>query len=249
MKIPKKISPDRIKDAIVEIKYTSKIPFEIVVGLFFNSLDDSYNYTNRPMLNPELPVNTQGNIPLQISFPLTGHSLFYNDKIKIQIQPNSIIFNCLNDYIGWNSYKIEIEKVLEQVSKSSVIEKYVRIGMRYISEYPNIDLQECVKFSFSFGMKNIKSDTYSFHSEFNWDDFRIILNLNNNLLVISSKETETPNSITPVSLIDIDVISENLAEENLQSLLEKIDKVHTKEKEVFFNLLNNNFLSSLNPQY
>lgn len=105
------------------------------------------------MLNPEIPVNTQANIPLQISFPLTGHSLFYTDKIKIQIQPNSIIFNCLNEYIGWNLYKIEIEKVLEQVSKSSVIEKFVRIGIRYISEYPNIDLQECVKFSFSFGMK------------------------------------------------------------------------------------------------
>lgn len=80
------------------------------------------------------------------------------------------------------------------------------------------------------------------------DDFRIILNLNNNLPVISSKETGIPSSITPVSLIDIDVISENLAEQNLQSLLEKIDKVHTKEK-VFFNLLNDNFLSSLNPQY
>jgi hypothetical protein len=49
MKLPKKITPDRIKDAIVEVKYSSKYPFEVIVGLIFKALDDSYKYTNRPL--------------------------------------------------------------------------------------------------------------------------------------------------------------------------------------------------------
>ena len=46
---PTKITPDRIKSAIVELKYSSKLPFEVVIGLFYKVLDDTYTYVNRPM--------------------------------------------------------------------------------------------------------------------------------------------------------------------------------------------------------
>jgi len=249
MNIPKKISPDRIKDAIVEVKYSTNIPFEVVIGMFYKSLDETYYYTNRPLgkqqLTGVLPVNFLEKIEIQIG----NRALFYNDKIKIELQPNSIIFNCLNDYISWDIYKPEIEKVLSQLSNAGVIETYTRVGVRYISEYPNIDLKDCVKFSFSFGMPDIVSDTYTFHSEFKNGGLRIILNLNNKLPIVNSKNPSTQLPITQISNIDIDVIMENLALVNNKELLESIETTHLKEKEVFFNLLNENFLASLNPVY
>jgi uncharacterized protein (TIGR04255 family) len=249
MKIPKKISPDRIKDAIVEVKYTSKIPFEVALGMFYNSLDETYLYTNRPIGKQQIPGALPSNLLEKIEIQFGNRALFYNDKIKIELQPNSIIFNCLNEYISWDIYKIEIEKVLSQLSKAVVIEAYNRVGVRYISEYPDIDLKDCVKFSFTFGMPEIVSDTYSFHSEFKLDSLRIILNLNNKLPVLSPKNSTSLLSITPVSNIDIDVIMENITVSDYKELLECIERTQMKEKEVFFNLLNDNFLASLNPIY
>lgn len=249
MKIPKKISPDRIKDAIVEVKYSSKIPFEVAIGLFYKSLDDTYTYTNRSLgkqqIQNALPVNLFENLEIQIG----NRTLFYNDKIKIEFQPNSIIFNCLNDYISWDFYKLEIEKVLAQLSEAGVIDNFTRVGVRYISEYPNIDLKDCVKFSFTFGMPDIVSDIYTFRSEFGQDGLRIILNLANKLPILNPRSTTAQPVITPISNIDIDVIMESLSLVSYKELLDIIETTHSKEKEVFFNLLKEVFLTSLNPIY
>lgn len=249
MKIPKKISPDRIKDAIVEVKYTSKIPFEVALGMFYNSLDETYMYTNRHIGKQQIPSALPSNLLEKLEIQFGNRASFYNDKIKIELQPNSIIFNCLNDYISWDIYKIEIEKVLSQLSKAAVIEVFIRVGVRYISEYPDIDLKDCVKFSFTFGMPAIVSDSYSFRSEFKQDNLRIILNLNNKLPVLSPKNSTNQLSITPVSNIDIDVIMENITVSDYNELLKSIEITHSKEKDVFFNLLNEKFLASLNPVY
>jgi len=160
-----------------------------------------------------------------------------------------IIFNCLKDYISWSDYRPEIEKVLSQISKAKVIEKYNRIGVRYISEYPETDLKDCVKFSFTFGTPEIESSTYTFNSEFTSGNFRTILNLKNKLPVLKEKNADSQSIITPVSIIDIDVIMDNLSLTDLKSLLIDIDKAHLRQKEVFFNLLKENFLKTLNPEY
>lgn len=245
MKIPKKISPDRIKDAIVEVRYSSSLHFEVIAGMFYQSLDDSYSYTNRP-LHKTAPY--QQNIATgELTFALGGQSIFYNDKIKIQVLPNSLVFNILNEYISWENYKPEIEKALKQLQKANVIEKFTRIGMRYISEYPNHDLGTCVKFNFTFGMPSVVSDKYLFQTEFQYDGFRVILNLKHNQPVISIREKNQVSVAT--STIDIDTISKDFQITDLKQLLDIIDEVHQKEKEMFFNLLREDFLKTLNPEY
>ena len=249
MKIPKQISPDRIKDSIVEIRYSSKLPFEVAIGLFYKSLDDSYTYTNRPIGKQQIPTLFPSNLPQELTLSFGNQSLFFNDKIKIQLQPNSIVFNCLNDYVGWDNYKIEIEKVLVQLASVNVIDSFSRIGVRYISEYQNINLKDCVKFSFTFGMPDIQSDTYSFHSEFMFSNLKVLLNLNHKLPVVKSKNSTTQLSIVQLSVIDIDVIMENVNETDIEKFIKQIEVVHQKEKEVFFSLLKDDFLKTLNPVY
>jgi len=247
MKIPQKIYPDRITNAIVEVRYTSKIPFEILVGLFFNALDDTYNYINK--LNPTSKNQSE---PDQIGIHLSSSQfLFYNDKIKIQLQPNSIVFNCIKSYILWSNYLPEIEKVLKQLLTTNGIESFVRIGLRYISEYPNIDLQSCIKFSFSFGMPEIQSKTYSFKSEFEYKGNKIVLNLHNKLPVLKNNSSNNLPDTQQLTLIDIDVIKSDIKfpAQDFQSLISNIDTVHSSEKEIFFKLLNDEFLNTLNPVY
>jgi len=242
MKIPRKITPDRIRDSIVEFRYETKTPFEAFVGLFYQVAKDSFTYTKRPLGKP---ISVPSSLTQEINLSLGGISLFYNDKIKIQLQPNSIIFNCLDGYIGWENYKYEIEKSMLLFGDAIQIDSYTRIGMRYISEYPDMDLTDCAKFKFEFGMSEIKSEIYSFRSEFKWKDYKVLLNLNNRLLVVKEHGKEG----TPTSIVDIDVIENDIEENSLPAILEKLESLHMSEKEIFFNILNDDFLKKLNPEY
>ncbi len=53
-----------------------------------------------------------------------------------------------------------------------------------------------------------------------------------------------------ISIIDIDVIKDfSPIESSKNVILNKIDNAHTIEKEIFFTLLKNDFLKTLNPEY
>ena len=121
--------------------------------------------------------------------------------------------------------------------------------MRYISEYPETDLKDCVKFSFTFGSPDIESNTYSFNSEFTSGKFRTRLSLKNKLPILKEKSSDSRPIVMPVSLIDIDVIIDKLSLTDPKALLNYIDKTHLMQKEVFFNLLKQDFLKTLNPEY
>lgn len=242
MKIPKSIAPDRIKDAIIEINFESDYPNEVNLGVFFNVLKDDYKYTNRPLGTKQLSSNSI-NFNKEITLSLGGVSLFYNDKIKFQINNNSIAFNCIGDYILWENYSVEIEKVLKIIISTNIIKSFKRVGVRYISEYKKIDLKDSINFNFSFGFPDVVSNSYSFSSEFDLQNFKVVLNLNNNIPIVEEE------NITPTSVIDIDVIKMNLNINTFEHLYQIINEAHSLEKDVFFKLIREDFLAKLDPKY
>lgn len=241
MNLPKKINSSFIKDAIVEIKYSSKLPFEVLVGYFFQSIDDTFNYSNR-VINPNVESNFQN-----INFSVNIQHFFYNDKIKFQLQPYSIVFNCLNGYILWDEYRSQINNVINQITKIEEIDFFNRVGVRYISEFEMVDFKDVLKFSFSFNQPSISSNSFSFKSEFEIDNGFVIFQIHNKLRLIP----KTENSELFLSQIDIDVVKQNLNISRLSNneLLELIDDLHLREKTLFFDLLTPDFLKTLNPEY
>jgi uncharacterized protein (TIGR04255 family) len=236
MNFPEKITPDRIKDAIVEVRYTASSPFEVNIGLFFKSLDDSYLYIHQAGM-----VNIS-NRQTQIS---PAQYLFWNEKVKVEIKPDAIIFNCLSDYPGWNIYKEIIRKTLQQLTTAGVIEIYNRVGIRYISHYPGKRIKELTRFDFTFGSPQINSETCTFQTQFVSDNLRVILTLNDNI------NTLIGNTEQGTSFIDVDVIKDplHIIHHDYDRLFGEIEEIHNKEKQVFFNLLKEEFLATLNPAY
>lgn len=110
MKLPKKITPDSILEAVVEVRFASNFPSELLLGIIVDAFDDSYTYTDRPLKPvPQLPQNLVSSRQ-QVRIQVGTQSLLYNDKIIIQILPNSFVFTCLNKYVGWSEYQPEIKK-------------------------------------------------------------------------------------------------------------------------------------------
>lgn len=247
MELPKKITPDNLQQAIVEIKFAATLPYELIIGSFFSSLDSSYKFAVG-LGNNRLPAIPNVENPSQeVVVRLINEQIFFNDSIRLTIRNDSLIFSSLKEYIGWDRLKSEIITVLSSFLSTRYIDHFFRIGIRYISEYKTQKLTDIIKFSFSFGFPDIESDAYTFRSEFNWGEQKVILQL-------LSQVTLQPNGLPTnnqykSSLVDIDVIWENFKEINLDILVQKLDLCHTKQKELFFTLLKEEFLNSLNPEY
>lgn len=249
MDLPKKINPDSIKEAVVEIKYQSTLPFEVLIGIFFNSLDESYTYINRP---PQPPALFQGGLERpgqELRIRMGNQSIFYTDKISIQLFPNSFVFTCLEQYPGWEDYFSEINQALSQLYKSGKISGWTRVGVRYISEYPDTELSECIKFTYSFGIPEVNSSTSAFRSEFTFNEKKVVLNLSNNVTLIKQNTKTNQYEEVQTSIIDVDVISEKKEIDTFEQLLKEIQENHLIEKEVYFRLLKDEFLKSLKPEY
>ena len=246
MNLPKKIAADNIRQSVVEVRYTSNTHFEILLGKVYDSLDSTYFYintsgtiekNNRSIFigNPALLPNTQ--------------FIFFNDVIKIIVQPNVFIFDCLDGYISWQVYELEIKKTLSKIIKCGVVESYNRVGLRYVNQYRNKDLSECIKYNFPTTILGQKPTTYSYKFEFDYANHKAIINLHNQILTVDFAKNPPIQNID--SIIDIDIISDNFRVifDDIDSLFEQINQAHQIEKEVFFELLNDYFLQSLNPQY
>lgn len=236
MNLPNSITPNRIKNSILEVFFDSNEPFEILFGYFYNNVLENGTYKSIELSNDN--SSSEDNNSKNI--------LFYNETIKFVFSESSLIINCNDKYENWLLYFDEIKNVINffNFEKEIIINK---IGLRYISEYPNMDLRDNIKFEFKFGFPNISSNSYSFNTEFNYNDALIILTLRNQIPFNVNNKEEKIN----LSIIDIDVIQDNLNIniKEIENIYKKIETNHLYEKEIFFNILNESFLKSLNPQY
>lgn len=242
MTVPKKISPDPIQQAIVQIKFNSNFSAELIPGFIFQSLDESYFYVNRPL--GQAPSKQDG-----IVFELPAQNLFHNEKITILVLPNSLIFNFKESYISWAEYLPEIKKALEQIAPSNVIHEFTQLGVRYVNNFKGTLLSDSVKFKFEFGHPEVTSNSYSFRSDFFYGEYLVNLNLQQNTPLASLNPADP--QAEKISVLDIDVIIGNLgmAASQLPDILKHIDQMHTVEKEIFFKSLKSDFLATLNPEY
>ncbi len=249
MQLPRKITPDNIHEAVVELKYNSDISFEILIGIFFSLLDEKYTYTNRPLQQSVPSIALSNNLQTEVNFKFGVQNIFYTENIQIVCSPNTIVFSSVHQYVGWIIFHEEIKSFINQIWKSDKLKNFFRIGVRYITHYAHQELKNLIKFQFSFGLPQIKSTKFLFKSEFDWDEFHIILNLSSRYFskqTIQSGGAEIKTE--PLSIVDIDTICQ-IEISNLNELYKMIESTHLKEKEVFFNLIDENYLKTLNPEY
>lgn len=248
LQIPKKITPDNIKDSIVEVQYNSTFPFEITVGKVYSVLTPEYEYINEPV-----PLNFPNQLKHSgIKFEVVSQNHFVNKDIKIQLSPNSIVFNCLTNYIDWENYFPQIKKILDLIQKEKVVHSYTRVGIRYINQYVNVELNNISQFKFSFGMTDVTSQSYSFSSDFRYKDCLVKINLHSKIpVIVPDNEGPSQTKLEQISQIDVDVIRQNLriqGDDN-ESIFKEINEAHSCEKEVFFSLINPDYLEKVKPQY
>jgi uncharacterized protein (TIGR04255 family) len=231
MTVPRKITPDYLKDTIVEIRYSSAVSSELMLGTVSNLLSpDGFTYTPDP--------NIAGN----------GNGFFVKDKIRIQIPlpENIIIFNCIEDnYIGWDLYVLEIISVIEKLSEAEIIKSFNRTSIRYISEFRNIEIFKNIKGAINVDESGLKLENAILRLTDETDNTKTFVTVTNKGKRVLPQTREIINS----SLVDINVFESFNPISDVNILKEKLEQLHRKQKETFFCLISDEFFQTLNPEY
>ncbi len=247
MAIPKKITPDHLKDTIVEIRFDSGFPLDSMPGIALILLSPlGFTYTPIQSSNIALGVG-QGQ---QISIGLGDQQrsgFFIKEPVRIQFIGNVITFNCFEGkYVGWDSYSKTIKEVINLFTTKGFIKTFNRVSIRYISEFENIDILENIKGCFaldktSTGLSLQDSIVRLTKEDNNIKTFATLTN--------KTKKKLPDSSVLEASFFDINVF-ENLVPNSDFSLLERsLETVHFKQKEAFFETITEEFKDSLNPEY
>ncbi len=238
MNFPIRIEPNPIIEAIVELRFSTKIHRSAVFGILYNSLQNDFKkLESLPILQiPEQLRETDPNFLFKPYYKLTDGTFI------IQIGPDVLSISSPSNYIGWPAYSKKIFECLQKVQNTHIIEDISRLGIRYINFFEN-NIFDYIKIKLFIDNKEHCSKNTVIRTELEKDQYKTTLQIISNVSRIVDNQTLTG------SLIDIDTAKESNLYDFFNNMESIINIGHSIEKDFFFNLLTDKLIQSYNPVY
>jgi uncharacterized protein (TIGR04255 family) len=239
---PKKITPDPIIEAVVEVRFSSKLPRDAVFGIVYSALKDDFNPPkNLPILQlPDAVRSQDPNLKYQGHYSLSSKKL----SVMISIGPQVISFINSGSYIGWNLFFPFICDILDKLENLDVISNPERIGIRYLNKLQKAHFEK-IAISVNYDNQRILNEKTHIRTEIKKNQFIQVVNIDNNAVLNTSPKKES------ILLVDIDCVF-NFQPQNT-SFFSKYKKIltdgHNSEKETFFSIMTEEIIGTLNPEY
>lgn len=233
IRIPKKIDPCPLEDAIVEVRFESTFPLNAIFGIIYNEFKDTF-----PQKPEELPILQ---IPQEIREKDKNlhykpyYKLKKDDRFSFQVGPRVFSLISHKPYAGWDLFSKKLQDIVKKIKKLDILSSYLRVGLRYINSF-DFNIFEQTNLSLNINEENLTNNKSYLLTEIATGKFKSTLQISNFADIKGKKR----------SIIDIDAFLEN-PDGKIWKLLEI---GHKEEKRLFFSLLKKTFVKNeLNPEY
>lgn len=239
MRLPQKITPDPIKEVVVEIRFESALPADATFGVVYNALRHAYqNAEALPITQiPEFVRSQDPNLIYQPYYKLS------KEDFSVQVGPKVLSLVVSKPYPGWDSYMSEILDVFGRVRDLNFITTVERVGLRYIDFFEQ-DIFKNINLRITVNNEPSVAEQTFVRTLMRKDRFYCVLQIGNQMTVRSIKGEENVGSV-----IDVDTFATNIGEDFFGQMDALLQEAHTFQKELFFGLLKPEFLALLNPTY
>ena len=240
-RMPLRLEKCPLVDALIEIRFESSIIGSAIFGIIYNLIRNDYKgpVTNLPIL--QVPEQIRKNDPNLKFKPLYRIEA---EKYIIQIGDDVLCISSKIPYTGWDEFSSRTIELIKKISGENIINRVLRIGHRYVNFFEG-DIMDKLTIS-KPTISGYQTNNILVRTEIrDCDDFIDTVQITNSAMYKSPFNTDTLLG----SLIDIDSFKEYGNNYFLENLESEINKVHTCEKNMFFSLLTEEFLNSLNPVY
>ena len=238
MKLPKEITPNPLLTSTVEIRFDSTVT------------DDAVLSTYLPIFLKSFPKINDKGIPRDIKksnklLEYTPDYTLSNDEYSISIAKNSFAFENVGTYHFWSKYFPFIKENLNVLNAMGIVKTIKRVGVRYASLFEGESRPSRILRN-AFGIEyNGYSEEFSvYQTNLKKDNFNLFLQ------IVPKANSQGNDPVKSGFYIDIDASCESLEDLSIGvELFDIIDQLHAEEKLLFFSLLSDEFIGSLNPKY
>jgi len=238
-RLPIKIDPCPIVEAILEIRFITSESWRTLPGLLFAHIRERYP-EQKDLPLAQLPDEIRRHEPAFTYQPLVQ---FLGRDFLIQFGPRVVsLVTKPNQYPGWAAVETEMTWLLGQLQKLGFVSEGERLGVRYINFFV-FDVFEKLLLDVTMGGKRLAGPELSITTVLPR------LPLTARLQVANSAILGTGDDAKHGSVLDVDVWLGSLDFEIFQNGLAKFGEAHQFEKQIFFGLLKPEFLGTLNPIY
>jgi len=238
-RLPSRLEKCAIVEAVLEVRFLATEPWTNMPGLLFAKIRERYpQQMNLPLSQvPEQLRQQQANL---ISLPLMQ---FSNDQFIINFGPRVVgLVTKPNSYPGWDLFSKEMNWLIGCLKDANFIQEGERLGVRYINFFeedllPNLVLETMVAGKPLLGSEMLLS--FGLHKA----PFVVRLQVIKGAISQFEKGPKTGN------VLDVEVWLAPNDFDLFGNGIVRFEEGHTLAKQIFFGLLKDEFLTTLNPTY
>jgi len=241
MKIPKRLKRNPIVDAVAEVRFTSTLPSEAIIGLVYEKVKDKFGQPN------SLPI-VQVPVALREKDPNLKYQACYRFEKPgnvLLVGPHNVALST-TPYTDWAASTPLLSELLEKFDKMKLFSSVERIGLRYVNFFEKLNIFDYVTLSLEVNKRSIASQSIVLRTETEVQGFKVITSITN------AATRKVADQSKEGSLLDIDIVKERpeIQEGAVpKTLLDLFTKSNQFADDAFFGLLKEEFLDRFEPQY
>jgi len=250
-RLPAKLKREPLADAVFEIRFSSTIPGSNIIPGALASLVRAEDLPVERLPASDIPSRIRDIDPRLRSQPLMR--MHWGESFAILIGDTGLSLASKIPYPGWKSergFKSHILQLIKHVTDANAIQSVERYSLKYTTVIDGKDLAEQIgrfKVDLRLGEYQLKAEPFSIRVEIRDGGLLHLVQLAAPASVAADK-----GGTRTGALIDIDGICEHKTSDLKQFLHElpnRIEQLHTRDKERFFDLLTPDTLAYLEPIY
>lgn len=242
--LPTSLEKQTILDAISEVIFDNEEDIEVLFSKTYNILDEKgWGFEKMPIMNlsPEIRRNDK-------TFLIAPHYKFTKDNINIFIGPSVFAFSLsgLESYTGWKDYKNNLSEAIKDLEKVFFHLNIKQISMKYIDFFKELNIFENLEIQinddFYSDLYGECEDSKQYTKKFEYNNLHIQTTIDNGI----SLNFQNSNEVVKGSIVDINIGKANI---KVSEIMNEFDSIHKEIKNIFFNLLKDDFIESMIPTY
>lgn len=232
--MPVSLEHDGLKDAVVSVNYVSDYNVRYISQNILAAINSN---NDNPFV--EIPTKDKSVANESLSYKDSNDKILMANPIyRILVSEDRVTFNFTKKYPGWNSYSNLIKIVLNSIGQVNLQGVY----LQYMSCFENTDIFKALDGTIMLNqLPNFNGSVFNFSCNCNKKDEPIAeatIKLTNNKQIQNSS----------VSIIEV-AIAGKIGDYHLEEFLQLLSECHKFEKHLFFLLLSEEFINTLNPHY
>jgi uncharacterized protein (TIGR04255 family) len=244
--LPSKLGKEPLIDAVFEIRFDAVISAaEIMPGHLHVKLGGDVKIERLPV--SQLPPEVRQQDPNLANQPLVR--INWENQL-FMVGDRSLAVACLFPYPGWTKFREVILKVVGYLAESGIVRSVERYSIKYVDMLllqPNDRVGDWVNLNVSVGDAVLTAQPFQLHMEIASGNYI------HGLLLGSPAQARGLDGVTKQGMIiSVDTVSNREIPdltELVTQLPNRIDEIHTCNKQMFFDCLTDAGIEKLEPEY